>query len=164
VGLTFTVLLGTVFPLVVEAVQGVQISVGEPYFNRMAIPLGVTLLFVMGVGPALPWGRATKAEAAKALLPPLATASALSATGAVLGARSFWLLANLFAAGYTLHVTTAEMLLPVRRRMQGGRSGLGGALASLLGAGRRRFGAYVAHLGVVVVFVSVGVSSTHKVT
>src|SRR5690606_15417400 len=55
--LTLTVLLGTVFPLIVEAVQGRQISVGEPYFNRMAVPLGVALLFLMGIGPALPWGR-----------------------------------------------------------------------------------------------------------
>ena len=56
---TFTVLLGTVFPLVVEALRGVQMSVGRPYFDRMAVPIGVALLFLMGVGPALPWGRAT---------------------------------------------------------------------------------------------------------
>ncbi len=64
---TFTVLLGTVFPLVVEAVRGVQMSVGRPYFDRMAVPLGVALLLLMGVGPALPWGRATAAQVRQAL-------------------------------------------------------------------------------------------------
>ncbi len=53
---TFTVLLGTVFPLVVEAVRGVQMSVGRPYFDRMAVPIGVALLFLMGVGPGAALG------------------------------------------------------------------------------------------------------------
>ena len=56
---TFTVLLGTVFPLITEAIKGVKVSVGEPYFNKMAVPLGLMLVFLMGVGPKLPWGRPT---------------------------------------------------------------------------------------------------------
>ncbi|HMK74226.1 MAG TPA: cytochrome c biogenesis protein CcsA, partial [Myxococcaceae bacterium] len=52
--LTFTVLLGTVFPLLREAFSGVRVSVGAPYFNRMAVPLGIAILFLMGVGPSLP--------------------------------------------------------------------------------------------------------------
>src|SRR6266852_2368362 len=68
---TFTVLLGTVFPLVVEAARGVQMSVGRPYFDKMSVPIGVALLFVMGVGPALPWGRATSQQVRSAFLPPV---------------------------------------------------------------------------------------------
>ncbi len=52
---TFTVLFGTLFPLVAEAVRGVKVSVGEPFFNSMTLPLCMALLFLMGVGPALPW-------------------------------------------------------------------------------------------------------------
>src|SRR3954463_8144808 len=66
---TFTVLLGTVFPLVMEAMSGKQMSVGRPYFDQMALPVGLALLFVMGVGPALPWGRATREQVRRALLP-----------------------------------------------------------------------------------------------
>ena len=54
---TFTVLLGTVFPLITEAVRDVKVSVGEPYFNRMAVPIGLLTVFLMGVGPVLPWGK-----------------------------------------------------------------------------------------------------------
>ncbi len=69
--LTFTVLIGTVFPLIVEAVNGKQMSVGRPYFDSMSVPLGALLLFILGVGPALPWGRANAAQVKKALLPPI---------------------------------------------------------------------------------------------
>jgi cytochrome c-type biogenesis protein CcmF len=55
----FVVLLGTVFPLVVEAVNDERISVGTPYFNRMTAPIGLALLFLMAVAPALPWRKAS---------------------------------------------------------------------------------------------------------
>ena len=55
----FVVLLGTVFPLVVEAINGNQISVGSPYFNRMTMPIAIALLFLMAVAPVLPWRKAS---------------------------------------------------------------------------------------------------------
>src|SRR5437660_5560221 len=93
---TFTVLLGTVFPLVVEAARGVQMSVGRPYFDKMSVPIGVALLFVMGVGPALPWGRATKQQVRRALLPPLLAASVVAVLGFTLGVRNAWTALALF--------------------------------------------------------------------
>ena len=60
-GLAFVVLLGTVFPLLAEAVRGSTLSVGAPYFERMTTPLGLMLLFLMAIAPALPW-RATSGE------------------------------------------------------------------------------------------------------
>ena len=59
--LAFVVLLGTVFPLVAEALRGSRLSVGEPYFDRMTTPIGLALLFLMAAAPALPW-RATSGE------------------------------------------------------------------------------------------------------
>ncbi len=59
--LAFVVLLGTVFPLIAEALRGSRLSVGEPYFDRMATPIGLALLFLMAAAPALPW-RATSGE------------------------------------------------------------------------------------------------------
>src|SRR5690606_18432729 len=55
----FVVLLGTVFPLIVEALQDRQIKVGAPYFERLTIPFGLTLLFLMAVAPVLPWRKAS---------------------------------------------------------------------------------------------------------
>ena len=55
----FVVLLGTVFPLIVEALQDRQIVVGAPYFDRLSMPIGLTLLFLMAVAPVLPWRKAS---------------------------------------------------------------------------------------------------------
>ena len=59
VGICFTVFLGTVFPLLAEAIRGTKISVGTPYFNRVSVPLGLALLLLMGIGPLIAWGRAS---------------------------------------------------------------------------------------------------------
>ena len=64
-GFAFVVLIGTVFPLLVEALQNKQISVGEPYFTRLGVPIGIALLFLMAVGPVLPWRAASGRGAAR---------------------------------------------------------------------------------------------------
>src|SRR5690606_14491565 len=68
---TFMVLLGTLYPLLAEALQDRRISVGEPYFDRWALPLGIGIVFMMGVGPALPWGRLAAGDAPRRLGPPV---------------------------------------------------------------------------------------------
>jgi cytochrome c-type biogenesis protein CcmF len=157
---TFTVLIGTVFPLVVEAVRGVQMSVGRPYFDRMAIPIGVALLLLTGVGPALPWGRATGAEMRRGLLPPLMAAGVTAALGAALGVRHGWTLAALAFGGYTIFVTVREIWRPVQQRHARGEPLPQAATEALAGRGRRRTAAYIAHAGAVTVVVAVAVSST----
>jgi cytochrome c-type biogenesis protein CcmF len=161
--LTFTVLLGTLFPLVVEAWKGEQMSVGGPYFDRMAVPVGVALLFLMGVGPALPWGRASARQAVARLLPPALSGMAVAAAGLALGVRSPWTVVALFAGGYTAGVTGRQVWEPVAARRRAGASPGEALAAGTLGAGRRRFAAYVAHLGAVVVIVAIAVSSTMSV-
>jgi cytochrome c-type biogenesis protein CcmF len=157
---TFTVLLGTVFPLVVEAARGVQMSVGRPYFDRMSVPIGVCLLFVMGIGPALPWGRATGQQLRSALLPPLLTAAALAVLGFALHVRNGWTLLALFFGGFTAHVTLSELLLPVRQRMRSHGESFAQALGQARRRGQRRFGAYIVHAGALLAIVAIGVSST----
>jgi len=157
---TFTVLLGTVFPLVVEALRGLQMSVGRPYFDKMSVPTGVALLFVMGVGPALPWGRATRQQLRSALLPPLVGAGVLAAVGLAFGVRNVWTLLALLFGGFTAQVTLSEMFLPVRQRMRTRGEGLAEAFRQAQTRGRRRFGAYVVHAGAVVVIAAIAVSST----
>ena len=160
--LTFTVLIGTCFPLIVEAVKGKQMSVGRPYFDTMVVPIGTALLFLLGVGPALPWGKASKKEAQRALLPPLITGAIVLIIGYALGVRNGWTLLTLMFGGYAAHVTLAQMWLPFRQRLKKGDS-FGSALVDTqLRRGRRRFGGYIVHAGAVIVFVSIAVSSTMR--
>jgi cytochrome c-type biogenesis protein CcmF len=139
-------------------------SVGRPYFDRMSVPIGVTLLFVMGVGPALPWARATREQLRRALLPPLGAAAALAAIGFALDVRNPWTLLTLFFGGFTAYVTLGELLLPVRQRMRAHGEGFLEALRQAQSRGRRRFGAYIVHAGALVVIISIAVSSTGGVS
>jgi cytochrome c-type biogenesis protein CcmF len=134
-------------------------SVGRPYFDRMAVPIGVALLLLMGVGPALPWGRATPEQVKRALVPPLFGALLGAALGAMLGVRAPWTLVALAFGGYTAQVTLRELWLPVaRRRAQG--AALGQALVESPLRGRRRTAAYVVHAGAALAVVAIAVSST----
>ena len=57
--ITFTIFLGTIFPVLAEAVRGVKVSVGAPFFNKVTVPLAYVLLVLMGVGPLIAWRRAS---------------------------------------------------------------------------------------------------------
>jgi cytochrome c-type biogenesis protein CcmF len=160
--LTFTVLIGTVFPLIVESVNGKQMSVGRPYFDSMVIPIGAVLLFVLGVGPALPWGRATREQVKKALLPPIAGAIVFVILGYIANVRSPWTLLTLAFGGYAAQVTLGQMFLPMLQRIRRGESAATAFVDGNLRRGRRRFASYVVHAAIVVAFISIAVSSSMR--
>ncbi|MEA2488501.1 MAG: cytochrome c-type biosis protein CcmF [Acidobacteriota bacterium] len=160
--LTFTVLIGTVFPLVVEAIKGKQMSVGRPYFDSMVVPIGAALLFLIGIGPSLPWGRATKEQIRRSLLPPLAGAAVLAIVGYLAGVRAPWTLLTLAFGGYAAWVTIGEMFVPMLQRMKRGESPVSAFVDGQLRRGRRRFASYVIHAGAVVVIISIAVSSSMR--
>jgi cytochrome c-type biogenesis protein CcmF len=161
VTLMFTVLVGTLYPIVAEAVRGVKVSVGEPYFNRMAVPVFLALLMLMGIGPALPWGRSDRTTVLRALVTPVPAALVGVAVAWLAGARGGYLLFTAALVGYALWVTAAQALLPARRRLRRGERALG-ALAGSARKSPRRLGAYVVHFGLIVTFAAVAVSSTYQ--
>jgi cytochrome c-type biogenesis protein CcmF len=144
--LTFTVLIGTVFPLITEAVSGKQMSVGRPYFDSMVVPVGAALLFILGIGPALPWGRATAVQIRRALLPPFIGAAVLVVIGFFGGARSPWTLVTLAFGGYAAWVTVAQIS------------------RGKVFTARRRLASYVVHAAVIVMLIAVAVSSSMRET
>src|SRR5439155_789970 len=73
---TLTVLLGTLYPLFAEAISGAQLSIGGPYFDRVEVPLALALLFLMGVGPQLPWHGASRATLERQFTAPALAAAA----------------------------------------------------------------------------------------
>src|SRR5207248_8652906 len=70
VGIAFAVFWGTIFPVLSEWVRGVKITVGPPFFNRVNAPLGLVLLFLAGVGPAIAWRRASPPHLRRAFVGP----------------------------------------------------------------------------------------------
>jgi cytochrome c-type biogenesis protein CcmF len=162
--LTFTILIGTCFPLIVEAIKGKQMSVGRPYFDSLVVPVGTALLFLIGVGPALPWGRSNAQQAKRALLLPLISGVIVGAIGYALGARNNWTLITLVFGGYAAHVTLSQMWMPFVQRLRRGDGAASALIDGQLGRGRRRFASYIVHASVVIVIVSIAVSSTMRST
>ena len=158
----FTVLVGTLFPLVAEAIRGVKVSVGVPFFNMMTVPLIVALLFLMGVGPALPWRGASMAEVKAKLLPPLGAAFALGAVAVFAGARSFYSVLAFAFIGYAAFSNLREYWIGMRARHNAHGESWPTALVRLVRGNRRRYGGYVAHLGVLLVATGVAASSTFR--
>ena len=165
--MTFTVLIGTCFPLLVEAIQGKKISVGEPFFNQFALPFGTAIVFLMGVGPALPWGRASSNDAKAALLWP--TAIALAATlGAIawLAIRGqplkFWPLAAIAVSCLAITVALRDMITPINALRRRHERGFASAALSAFRRGRRRYGGQIVHIGVALTTLSIGLSGGYR--
>jgi cytochrome c-type biogenesis protein CcmF len=157
-----TVLVGTLYPLVAEAIRGVKVSVGEPFFNRMAVPAMVALIFLMGVGPALPWGSTTLAEARRRMIPPTIGAVMLGTAGVLAGARGLYAILAFAFVGYAVVGNLREYWIGMRARHRAHGEGWGTALLRLMRGNRRRYGGYVAHIGVLFVALGVTASSTFR--
>ncbi len=149
----FAVLWGTLFPVLSEAVQGEQITVGAPFFNRVNVPLGLALLLMTGVGPLLAWRRSSLDSLRRNFVIP--TAAGLSTGGLLFlfGMRHPYALVC-FAMGAFVVVTIAsEFHRGVRARRAHRGSGYGAALFDLVMRNTRRYGGYVVHLGIVLLFI-----------
>jgi cytochrome c-type biogenesis protein CcmF len=161
VAITFTVLLGTLYPLISEAVRGVRVSVGEPYFNKMAVPGGIMVLFLMGVGPMLPWGSSDPRTVRARFWVPAAVGVAVVAACLAGGLRGFYPLLTFGLAGFVTVITLRELALPVKVRMSERKEGLVTALLGSATKARRRFGGYIVHLAMVIIIVAVAASSAY---
>jgi cytochrome c-type biogenesis protein CcmF len=159
----FTVLVGTLFPLVAEAVRGVKVSVGAPFFNRMTLPLCVALLFLVGVGPALPWRRATPDVVRRQLLPPTAAAMVGAAIALLFGARDAYAVLVYAFGAFALTANLREFWTGSRARARAHNESALVALGRLATSNRHRYGGYLAHIGVVTVAVAIAASSTGRV-
>jgi cytochrome c-type biogenesis protein CcmF len=133
----------------------VKITVGPPFFNKVNAPLGMVLLFLMGVGPIIAWRRATWQHLKKAFLWPVATGLVGGTACFVLGARTYWGVLAFSLIFFVLGTIVTEFARGVRaRQAMVGESALV-ALAHLIAKNRRRYGGYIIHLGVVMIFTAI---------
>ena len=158
-GLTFAVLFGTLLPLIVAATSGDTISVGAPWFNAVNAPIFVALLFLMGIGPALPWGRASWATLRDRFSLPVILAAGVVAAALVLGLREVASLATLGLAVAVAAVLGDEVARGARGRARGRGEDPLTAAWRLTTRNRRRYGGYAVHVGVLVMAVAVAISS-----
>jgi cytochrome c-type biogenesis protein CcmF len=144
----FVVLLGTVFPLIIEALQNRQLVVGEPFFDKLAVPAGLTLLFLMCVAPVLPWRKASGELLSKRLFWPAWCGIAALAFSVGLGATGFSPLLTFTLGGFAGGAALRQLVLATRR--QGWRGLVG-----------RANGGMVVHIGVILIAVALAASNSY---
>ena len=159
---TFTVLIGTVYPLLHEATTEKKLSVGAPYFNELSLPICLVIIFLMGVGPALPWGSSSLNKAAKRLTVPLVGAFVGLAFSWLVGARGWMPLLSFFLCSFAFMTTIREFYEPALGRAKKKNESFFRALWEVTRRSRRRFGGYTAHIGILMIAVAVTGSSAFK--
>jgi cytochrome c-type biogenesis protein CcmF len=146
------VLFATMFPTLSEAVTGERLTVGPPFFNKWMAPIGLVLLFLTGAAPLLAWRKSTAQNLREQFLWPLATAIAVSGAMVALGVR-VWSSGICFAlCAFVVATITQEFWRGARVRQGGTGTDMLTAVVGLVGRNKRRYGGYVVHLGIVLVF------------
>jgi cytochrome c-type biogenesis protein CcmF len=163
VALCFVVFWGTFFPLISEAVTGDEASVGPPWFNRYITPLALLLVLLSGIGPLIAWRRATAANLRRNFALPVAAAVAVLAAFVVAGeTRSVGALLMFAFAAFVLCAVGQELWRGVRARRAMSSDSVPAAVVSVVRRNRRRYGGYVVHAGIAVLFVGIAASSAFQ--
>ena len=163
VALCFVVFWGTFFPLISEAVTGEEASVGPPWFNRYITPLALVLVLLSGIGPLIAWRRATAANLARNFALPVGVAVAVAAALVAAGVTGSVPALLMFAfATFVLGAVGQELWRGVGARRAMSRDSVPVALIALVRRNRRRYGGYIVHVGIAVLFVGVAASSAFQ--
>ena len=163
VSLCFVVFWGTYFPLISKAITGQQASVGPPWFDRYTVPLALILVVLSGLGPVIPWRRATWGAVRRHLLGPLAVALVTLLVLLAAGVRGRpGALAMFACAAFALSVVAGEVLRGTRARMAMAGESMPAAVLGLVRRNRRRYGGYTVHVGIALLFIGVAASSSFQ--
>jgi cytochrome c-type biogenesis protein CcmF len=158
----FAVLWGTLFPVLSEWVTGNKISVGPPFFNKVNIPIALFLLFLTGVGPILAW-RKTSFDALKRNFAwPLGIGIVAGAVAFGFGFRDFYALICLILSVFVTLTIFSEFFRGARVIAQRDGTNLLSAVGDLTMRNTRRYGGYVVHLGMVLIFIGIAGQAFNK--
>jgi cytochrome c-type biogenesis protein CcmF len=164
VGLCFVVFWGTFFPLISKAATGTSAAVGPPWFDRYTVPLALILVLLSGVGPVIAWRRATLANARRNFALPLAAAGlmAIAAYTLVPIGSSPGVVLLFCSATFVFASIGQEFWRGWRARRAMSHESPAVALYSMVRRNRRRYGGYIVHLGIAVLFIGVAASATFQ--
>jgi cytochrome c-type biogenesis protein CcmF len=152
VGIAFSVLWGTLFPILSEAVRGSKITVGPPFFNTVNIPLGLLLLALTGIGPLIAWRKASISNLRRQFVVPVVTGVVFATALVLAGMRNGYALVAYLLAAFVAATIVQEFVKGVgaRRSIHGETLVL--AFTRLVARNRRRYGGYIVHAGIVLLF------------
>jgi cytochrome c-type biogenesis protein CcmF len=162
VGIAFAVFWGTLFPVLSEAVRGVKITVGPPFFDKVNAPLALALVFLMGVGPLIAWRRSSLDTVAKTFAAPVIFGVVTGICAFIAGLREWYVLTALSLGAFALGTVFVEFRRGVSARRHMVSEHPARAFVNLVAKNNRRYGGYIIHVGVVMAFVGIVASSFFK--
>src|SRR6267154_1516113 len=162
VALTFATFLGTTFPVLSEAVTGTKISVSAPFFNRVNVPIALALLLLTGAGPVLSWKRVTASVLKRNFVLPAFLGTVALLVALPFGATGVYPLVCIFAAAFVTTTIVMEFARGIQARKSVETGALPSQLTHLVQKNKRRYGGYILHAGMVILFVGVLGSSVFQ--
>ena len=160
--LTFATFLGTTFPVVSEAVTGAKISVSAPFFNRVNVPIALALLLLTGAGPVLSWKRVTTSVLQRNFLIPAFVGLLATLVGFPFGLHGVYPIVCVFGAAFVIATIVMEFARGIQARKDVAETKGAMAVVSLVEKNKRRYGGYIVHFGMVMIFVGVLGSSVFQ--
>jgi len=151
-GAAFTVMWGTMFPLIAEGVTGQSVTVGPPFFERVNFPIGLLLLALAGIGPVIAWRRATRRNLQRNFATPVVVGLVVAATLWIMGARHELALTTWGIGAFVLTIIFTEFWKGTRARARIEGEGYALAFFHLVSRNRRRWGGYTVHVGIALMF------------
>ena len=146
------VLFATMFPTLSEALTGERLTVGPPFFNKWMLPIGLALLFLTGIGPLLAWRRSTLANLREQFTWPVGVALVTGITLYALGFRVWTSGLCFMLCGFVIGTLGQEFWRGARVRQQATGTDALSATIGLVARSQRRYGGYIVHLGIVLMF------------
>jgi cytochrome c-type biogenesis protein CcmF len=162
VALAFATFLGTTFPVLSEAVTGTKISVSAPFFNRVNVPIALALLLLTGAGPVLSWKRATASVLKRNFVLPTFMGILATLVSLPFGLSGPYPIVCVFGAAFVATTIVMEFARGLQARKDVEPAAFPVAVLHLVQKNRRRYGGYLVHAGMVLVFVGVLGSSVFQ--
>jgi cytochrome c-type biogenesis protein CcmF len=149
----FFILFGTMFPTLSEAITGTRLTVAAPFFNRWMTPIGLILLFLTGVGPLLGWRKSTLVNIRNQFMWPTIFGVVTGGVLLALGLRNWGSVACFTLSGFVLGTVIQEFSWGASIRRKNTGTDFLTALIGLVGRNKRRYGGYIVHVGIVLMFI-----------
>ncbi|MFQ5877243.1 MAG: heme lyase CcmF/NrfE family subunit [Acidobacteriota bacterium] len=162
VGAAFAVLWGTLFPILSEAVRGVKITVGPPFFNEVTVPIAFALLTLSGICPLIAWRRASPRRLMGKLRIPVLALLLSGIALAIAGVRDPYPIVSFSLCAFVIVATALEFYWGTRARQKATGQRPVAAFLSLVDRNKRRYGGFVVHIGVMLVIVGITGSSAFQ--
>src|SRR5438874_409415 len=154
IGIAFSVLWGTLFPILSEALTGTKVTVGPPFFNQVNVPLGLGLLALTGIGPLIAWRRASLPNLRRQFAVPTTAGVFTLLILLVAGMRDVGALIAIGIAGFVTATVIQEFARGARARHRQYGDPIPLAVLHQIGRNRRRYGGYIVHVGIMLLFVA----------